>query len=264
VSNKVNKSLSQEEMTIVNNIQSLIAELKSATGAKADDMGQERMGQPVIQKPEQISEKATDQDEKDDSDVSKTDDEDMDDKDDDKDEAPEMVSKDQTNTPSDVATARDKAEDRLIDSLSEVDVENMDEVKKAIKKIKVAKKALQLRKSVNNSEVASSLHDLAVVVKAVIDNQSQQELALKNILEGLGITKQLELVNKSEPANGKPIMTNDNTNMATFLTSLAKQITKSETPANDKGQTVLSNGQIVQKNLNGMMNSLFANIPGRK
>ena len=263
---KINKTLSQEEQTIVKNIQSLIKELLSATGAKMESEGVE--GQPVIENPEQISTKSNPEDLAGKAEEEMTEEEKLkkaeEDKEKDDDEKAEKarVLKDQTNTPSDVATANDDAEDRLIDALSEVDETNVDEVSKAIRAIKALKAQRNVQKSFIKSPVMQAVSELAQVVKAVIQNQNNTDQAVTNILNGLGITEQLQTIMKSETER-KPIVDNDNQKGMEYLQKLLGGVVqKSEGAKPEGGQTVLSNGQIVQKNINGMMSGIFANIPG--
>jgi hypothetical protein len=223
---KVAKGLSQEEMTLVNNISALISELKSASGVQA---GMEnRDGQPPIENPEQISEKAepSPSDKKGEGEPSPSDKTE-------KSEAPSpspspstTVKKDEVNTESDVATARDKPEDRMLDALSEVDVENVDEVKKAVKLIRDMKE-IRTMKSRSLTPLASAMVELTQVVKSIVNEQNQTQLALKNILDGMGVTQQMSIVQKSE-SDHRPIVDNDNVAMSKVIKGLLKEVVKNE------------------------------------
>ena len=249
---KVKKSLSQEEMTLVSNIETLLGELKSANNA-AVEQGLDRDGAPVIEKPEQISTKTKEGDGKDGKEVDGKEHEEPD--------GDEEVRKEITNTPSDVATARDDPEDRMLDALSEVDVENVDEVKKAALMIKKFQKQ-QANKSVDISPLARAMVDLTKVMKSINDRQNQTDTALGHILGAYGITSEME---KAEKA-AKPIVDNDNANLGNFLTQLASTIQKSQggekIGTDDSSKpTAFGNTSKILKNLDGVLTGLGSMMP---
>lgn len=242
---KVEKAVSQEEATILKNIQSLIKEILSTSGVSAE---QDRTGAPPIEEPRQISEKEAGMGQGQGGNGN-----------DNEGKEEEEVNKDQTNTPSDVATANDDPEDRMMDVLSEVNVENIDEVKKAIAIIKAAKSKMVARKSVDLGPVAKALSDIAIVVKSLVSDQKEMQTAMGNILEGLGVTKQIEQpVQKS----GTPIVGEDNAVMAKFLSGIVEAVKKS----NGDEQNMVRKGtntEIALKNVESSLGAIFANVPGK-
>ena len=255
---KVQKTLGQEEMTLVNNISSLINELKSASGQQVQDAEMNREGQPVIEKPEQISEKAGEPSPSD-KEIGKAGDPSPSDP-----SAPskKKVEKEIVNTESDVSTARDDPEDRMLDALSEVDVSNVDEVKKAVALVKKIQ-MLRAEKSRDITPLANAMVQLTQVVKSIVAEQRETQTALSNILDGIGVTKQMELVTRSAPS-GTPIVDANNKELASFLGKLM-QVAKSETPVEEKGSVQgfghLDNTQKALKNIEGSIYGLCGMVP---
>ena len=266
--NKVAKGLSQEEMTLVNNISSLIGELKSASGVANAEPS--RSGQPPIEDPSQISQKA----EPSPSDK-------MVDKAGEPSPSPspspsvmqkaepspsdpspspsKSVKKDQTNTESDGATANDDAEERMLDALSEVNVENVDEVKKAVSMIRDLQE-VRAMKSRSITPLASAMVELTNVVKSVINDQHSTQMALKNILDGMGVTQQMSLVQKTEQV-ATPIMTNDNEAMAKVIKGLLSAVAKDQgTP---ETFNIGKNTGIALNNVEKALGSMVGMIPKR-
>jgi len=268
---KVQKAVSQEEMTILKNVQSLIGELMTASGSAVAEGG-DTTGAPVIEEPDQISSKMEEYDLTDEEKqmhASKM--EGMDDEakksyiakmeEDDK-AKKALVAKDQVSTASDVATAGDNAEERIIDSLSEVNVENVQEVAKAIEIIKALKSQRRIEKAVITSPVMKVVADLATVVKSLKDEQSVTQTAFENILEGLGITEQIK--NQKEVKKAEPVIAQDNESVMKFLQTIVSQVKKGETGDEKKvGETVLSNGAKVTKNLTEALPLMFQNYPNK-
>ena len=254
--NKVIKALSQEEGTIVKNIQSLLKELLSASGAAVEET--DELGQPVIETPEQIRAKAVEaakaeENMTDEEKAAKAKKAEEDEKNKDK------VDKDVTNTPSDVATANDDAEERLIDSLSEVDEKNVAEVSKAIataknlKALRMANKSVQ--SSIIQSPVREALTNLTQVVKNVMGTQKETSTAMGNILEGLGITKQIEEMQKA--TKSEPIVTTDNEKAMAFVQTLLTSVKKSADGQKIGGDKTLSSSDQVHKNLSSAVVGMF-------
>lgn len=242
--NAVMKALAQEQKTILANIKTLLTELETADGAattmKADES---QMGQPPIETPEQIATRAAAQKAEDDKkkkEMEKKDDE---------------VQKDNVNTPSDVATANDKAEDRIYDALSKVDTDNVDEVSKAIKLIKNLQ-ASRAQKSVDVTPIMRDQIEMMKVIKTVVEDQNQIQVALKNLLDATGITAQMEIAQKSMPQNKGPIVDTDNAKTLEFLKSIAKAIDKK--PENNSVPEVGNNAEAARKSIaNALQNGMF-------
>lgn len=237
----VNKTLSQEESTIVQNVKALLNELQTVQSATKET------GAPPIEQPGQISSvqaaatpslpTMTEEEKAKKVAADKKEEEDM--------AAKGWVRKDQTNTHSDVAGPRDNATTEMTDMLPEITEENVNEVAKTIAK-------MLARKSVKKSAdpVIEALGDLTKVIKSLKDDQSETDKAVTSILEGMGVAKQIEIAQKSQTTQpaipAAPIVDADNLKMAAYMATVLKDINSQESV---KGQTTLSQGEIVNKNL---------------
>jgi hypothetical protein len=237
------KALAQEQKTILANIKSLLTELETADGAAATVKADEsQMGQPPIETPDQIAmrtQKAKEDEKK-------------------KEEKnPDEVQKDNVNTPSDVATANDKAEDRIYDALSEVDTANVDEVKKAIDMIKTIQKN-RAQKSVDLTPVMKNQTEMLKIMKGIIQDQGEIQTALKNLFDASGITSQMEIAKKSLPENKGPIVSNDNKATIEFLQSIAKSIEgkKSDNSVPEIG----NNAELARKSISAALEGGMFNL----
>jgi hypothetical protein len=251
--NLVNKALSTEEQTILANIKSLTEELMSASagsdmGAGTDvstadkaDLGIGGMlGRPG-QEPDGDEDK-----------MRKSKNEDIDNMDDKDKKA--MLAKDITATPGDGTDANDDAEERMEDVLTGLTEENVEAVAKAIDKYRAKKVA----KSASPS-IVTAIMELSRVVKDISSRQMESETALSNVLEGLGVTKQIEsAINEDRHVakSGTPIF-HDNDKVAKSLADVMTMLKGQEVK---KEQGAGSNANTVRKNMDTAVSSLL----GRK
>jgi hypothetical protein len=258
IKNQIRKALSDEEQTILANIKSLTEELMSANSqTQAPGMEDDTVEAGLsanLETDENISgllKRNDDEDE--DDEVKKTKNEDIDNMDD-KDDKDETVSKDIVSTPSDVATARDSTESRMLDVMSTLTEENVDDVKKAISLIRKAR-SRQVAKS-QSAPIVSAITELAHVVKDISSRQIEQEQAFTNLLDGLGVTKHIESAMSKDNVvrKGKPIMHNDNHELMKSLTGLMNSMkTGNAVEKNEAG----SNPNRIRKNLETAVSSFL-------
>lgn len=239
----VSKTLSQEEQTILANIKSLADEIMSSSSSSPSEDQKQAEENPIIKADDEMK------DEKDD--VEKTKNEDIDDMDDKGEKV--KVSKAETTTPSDSATANDDAEARIVDVLSTLTEESVDAVAKAIQKIQKAR-SRNVAKS-ESPALVSALVELTRVVKDISSRQVETENAFGNLLEGLGVTKQIESeINKEKSVNRKgPIFDQDNSLLAKSLGDLISTMKGNSVQKNIR----TDNSSIVQKNLETAVQSLI-------
>lgn len=141
-----------------------------------------------------------------------------------------QANKELVNDKSDGPTPNDKA-DRQIEDQGEP--ENSQDIAKAMKIIASIGKAIENSKvekaqsqPAPRSEIVQAIESLAQVVKSSVGQQQQMAEAFSGLLEGLGVTKQMEIVRKAEDENKpKPIATGDYNILAKFL---AGEIEKSQ------------------------------------
>jgi len=220
---KVEKMLSPEEATMLSNIQSLVGELLNASSGGV-------VGEPVMEtmKEEDKPDFVKPEEEK---------------KEEEKKE--EDVEKELEITPSDSSTASDDDKKRIDETQTELTEENVDEVSKALVKIfNLANPKKEVAKS-ELGQVVDAINKMLEVQKGQNSKVDELETAFSNMLEGLGITKQMEIA-KSEESKSKPIVTNDNDRVMKAIVEVLGNAVgkKQEEPT---GQ--LSNSQIIRKNL---------------
>ena len=257
IKNQIRKALSDEEQTILANIKSLTDELMSANSqTQAPGMEDDTVEAGLsanLETDEDIGGllKRSDDEDEDDA-VKKTKNEDIDNMDD-MDETV-AVSKDIVSTPSDVATARDSTESRMLDVMSTLTEENVDDVKKAISLIRKAR-SRQVAKS-QSAPIVSAITELAKVVKDISSRQIEQEQAFTNLLDGLGVTKHIESAMSKDNVvrKGKPIMHSDNHELMKSLTALMSSMkTGNAVEKNEAG----SNPNRIRKNLETAVSSFL-------
>jgi hypothetical protein len=230
--NKVQKALTDEEVTILGNIQSLLSQLMQAN--QGDQGAPNGTEQVTLSKAEG---ELNDEDKKEEEDKKKED--------------AEKAKKALETTTSDGATASDDTEDKIDENQTETSEKNTDEVSKALA---IALSALlknneSVKKSQETSPQIKALQDLTQVVKGLADNQNMHSDAMAQLLDGLGIAKQLEvnksIAEKNGLPKGKPITDLDNSNVLGVIGEIAKALNgeKKEVAAPQ------GNSQIVHKNL---------------
>lgn len=227
---KVEKMLSPEEATMLSNIQSLVGELLNASsGAPAQEPVMETMKEedkPEFEKPKEEDKK-------------------------------EDVEKELETTPSDGPTASDDDKKRIDENQTEITEENVDEVSKALVKLfNIANPKKEVVKS-ELGQVVDAINKMVEVQKGQNNKVNELETAFSHLLEGFGITKQMEIA-KSEDITKKPIVTNDNDRVikaiANVLENAVGKNTEEEVPK--------SNAQIIRKTL-GNPNFLRAAIANK-
>lgn len=191
--NKVEKVLSDQELSILSNIQSMIGEL---TNMNAGEQAGEATGVEAPAEEEVAMQ-----------------------------ESPMQTDEDQDGTEEDEIavkkeegpTADDDTETRISDNLPETTDENIDEVKKALLKILGGEK---VKKSKPVDPVLAAIEGLTKVVKSVYAENQQTQSAVANIIEGLGITEQINL---SQPVQkSKPAQSIDTKNLDMFMNAVRK------------------------------------------
>jgi hypothetical protein len=105
----------------------------------------------------------------------------------------EMIEKGLETTPSDGATANDDSDTRITDPQTPQGDINEKDVAKTLLKI-LQKNNQSLQKSVSNqdTQVLNTLNEIVKVTKSLTEKVNDQEIAVKNILEGLGVVEQVE------------------------------------------------------------------------
>jgi len=104
---------------------------------------------------------------------------------------------------SDGATGSDDADERVDGNQPKQSLENANEVAKTL----------------------GAINNLARVVGTVVKNQNQMDLAFKNLLDGLGVTEQIQVAHKSEQNNNKVEKSQADGNndvMKSLLTEISK------------------------------------------
>lgn len=231
VNKEVAKALSDEEMTILTNIQSLLGQLMTASEAGTE---LEQSAQSLSTQKQEDGDKKNDDDDK---------------KDDDKDK----IDKGLETTPSESSSASDPAQERIDETQSPETEESVDEVSKAIATILRNGGVAQKKKKPENP-VLKAIEGLTGVVKNLQGNQSTLSTALEKILEGTGITKQLEIVAKEKgefiKPQSAPITNIDDIQKTLAFAMEVNKVMKGEKTGKEEIDKKLSNQQIVHKNLN--------------
>ena len=210
MSKKVEKMLSPEETTVLSNIASMVNELMQMNqGVPAEEVTEAEVNS------EDTMDEATDEKEV------------------------KMIVKGLETTPSEAATASDDAEDRMDESQTELSEENLQEVAKAINMILKGNKVKKSQPK-ENSQLNDILGKIVEVQKSSQESVNELTTAFGHVLEGLGISKQLEVTKSIEERDDK-INKGSNEELLNFL----KQITKSE----EKAEPKMSQGNSVRKNL---------------
>jgi len=228
--NQVQKALSPEDMTILSNIETLMAQLKAGGAAEepvapagpedetaimAQDGAMDE--EPVID-PEKKNKKV------------------------------ELTIVDKaadTNTASDGATASDDTEARIKDVQTEESLKEQAAVGKGL--IDYLSNFIKKSKTTEQVHpVLQSINDLALVVKNMHDNQIEQANAMKGILDATGITKQMEIAEKSLQEKQKKAQPVIGASAQQIVDLLAAVVNKTQ---NTNQEQMYSPSAIVNKNL---------------
>lgn len=165
-----------------------------------------------------------------------------------------IVDKDIVSTLSDDVTGSDDAKEKIDQNVSDETDKAEDQVAKAI--ISALKNINKSQEPIKKDPVVKAIEDLTKSIIEIAKNVNGNSQAITNILEGIGVTKQLEIVEKSK---AKPVVGNSTEQQAEFLQALTKALqgkTKEETVWNTPAHEV-------NKNLNDA-NVLKALITGGK
>ena len=215
---KVNKALSPEEATALSNIQSILSEiLAMGEGGGEEVLAPEEVEMAEAEGMETAEEEAAEEKEV------------------------KMILKGIEETASDSATASDDAVKRMEEVQSEESEKNVNEVAKALI---LALGAGTVKKSAKRQvdPVIEALGKIVAVQKSSQDQLDELSTAFGHVLEGLGVTKQMEVA-KSQVKKDDPIM-NDNQAIINVLKGLINPKEKEETSHVYKG-----NSSVIKKNL---------------
>lgn len=199
---KVNKALSPEETAVLENIGSLIEQLKSSGSAVETDV----MNAGIVPEDNEYE------------------------------EDPEMVAK-ENNGPT--ANPEDKAEDRVEDP-TDITAGNLSEVGKSLNalvelltpKKQPVRKSATPRVDQSNALVMKALADISTVMKSLADQQKQQDDAISNILEGIGFTAEVQKSLPKQTPKQTPVGALGNDAVVSELLTVLKDLKS----GNDKPQ----------------------------
>ena len=203
VNKKVQKALAPEEVALVDNIGSLIDQLKSSGGGS-------------------IEEEVMMADDEEEDMVMKTDGE--------YEEEDEVMK--ESNGPT--ANPEDKAEDRVEDP-TDITAGNLAEVGKSLNTLvrimksrqgvqKSAKQPMRQQSTTSQSDVMviKSLAQISKVMKSLADRQNSQDLALQNILDGIGFTENVQKSIGAQKQSNVPVGNLDGAQVLSELTTVLK------------------------------------------
>jgi hypothetical protein len=232
---KVKKSMNDQEKVVIDNIYTLLDELKNAENTEDEEAQNDT-----------VEKEATDTTEEQDETVE------------DKPEKETKAKKALEQTESDAGEANSDAEDRIDETQSEDNIENIDAVAKAVLqrlvKMSVPKKVVVKSES---SELTNAILALVKVAKAQNERIESTEQAFGNLLEGLGVAKQMEIAEKKVEKKAKPVVSSDPLAvLKQLLTEAGMQVQKGED--DNKGEAPSS---VVHKNLSNR-NVLQALVTG--
>jgi len=217
---KVEKMLSPEEMTLVSNIGSILEQLMQM----GQGGGEEVAPQAVMESEDSLPP--------------------MDEEKEDGIEDTKKARKGLEETPSDSSTASDDAEERMEEVIPEQTTENVDEVAKAMRILLGYVNKQNVKKSVKKQEspLTQVLNKMVEVQKSSQNQIDELATAMTHVLEGLGVTKQLEVVQQShrEP---KKINKSQNDELIEVFKSITGNVGKSEISSE------MSQHNAVRKNL---------------
>jgi hypothetical protein len=219
---KIQKELSGDEKTILSNIQSLLNEILQMNMGESMGMEEET---PIM---EEMSEDKVMRAEE---------------------EEDEEVKKGIETTQSNSSTASDDAEERISETQTELTEESVQEVAKALLGLQKKK---QVKKSANE-QLLEAVESLTKIQKSNQQEMQEMQTAFSHMLDGLGISKQYEIAQKSHADKRvNKSITNENEQLLNFI---KKSLGQDKKESND----YMSNSQRVKKNLadanvlNGML-----------
>jgi hypothetical protein len=228
--NQVMKALSQEDLTVIGNIKSLLDELIQQGGGMAMDTTKADTETATdVQDPAVIeAQKAAEPEDK-------------------KCEAKKGI----VETPSDAATGDSPAEERIADVIPEETSANVDTLARAIAKALLGSGSKAVQKAESNPLV-SVIQSLTESQKAINNKVDTVAKAFDQFCEAFGINEQLEIAQKAAlpEKNRKPIVSTDNDEVIKYLAGILNTVQKGEgNVGNNVTGPLSSNAQQVRKNL---------------
>lgn len=122
------------------------------------------------------------------------------------------------------ATASDDADKRKDEDLPDTTKENVDAVKALVFRMD-----RKLRKSqTSDRSIVQALDGVTKAIKIIAARQDEQELALKNLFEGMGLSEQIE--KSIKPKTEKPVQSTDTAKVLKELLGVADKVEKKEQP----------------------------------
>ena len=158
-------------------------------------------------------------------------------------------------TEADASDANDDAEDRIDETNTEITEDSVNEVAKTLLALAGKKKVKKSEKS-DNSNMVQAINQLTTVVKSLANKQNETETAVNGILKGLGVSEQLQEIQKAEQAkaadNRTPVMNPDANEMVQLFKSMMLAQNGQSNQDNQLNNVVTSNAQsdVVRKNCN--------------
>lgn len=192
---KVEKALDNQTMAIVQNIESLLADLKSMGGEPDGDENQAQMAQNPPPTPPNAQEPDDDD--------------------------PNQAAKSVEGT-----TGNDKAEAKVGDDLPDQAKENMAALKSIEKSLLMLKNRATKSAQVETS-IYTAINALTKVVKSVVDRVNEQDTAITNMLKGFGVVDEInEAYAVEKSAGNKPVQATDTQLILSAINNL--QVNKSQ------------------------------------
>jgi hypothetical protein len=240
--NKVMKALSQEDLTVIGNIKSLLDELvQQGGGMEIEAAKVDPEVAPVIEEPKMDEAKKANNPE----------------------EKESKAEKGVIETPADAATGSSPAVDRINEVLPEETSSNVDTLARAISKALIGAGIKPVQKAESNPLV-SVIQALAESQKATNNKVDTVAKAFDQLCEAFGINEQIEIAQKAAlpEKNRKPIVSTDNDEVIKYLANILNTVQKG---GDNVGGTPLtgplsSNAQHVRKNL--MNPTMYSHLLG--
>lgn len=168
--NTVTKALSQEEQTVIANIKSMCDELLSMSPDQ-----QAPAADQTATPPQQTM----------------------------------TASKAVVSTPSEQVTANDDAEETIDGLIPEETDESLKQVSKMLAPLLIAMSKQQNKVVKSKDPLIEAVEGLTKVVQKTVENQNVLSETVGGLLDGIGITKQMEIVQKAKENKPQPILSPD-------------------------------------------------------
>lgn len=152
-------------------------------------------------------------------------------------------------TEPDATSASDDAEERMDETNTEITEDSVMEVAKALALLSGKVKAPVKKSAQKADPMVDAIHSLTRVVKGIADKQNATDTAVNGILEGLGVSSQLEKIQKSEDAKPLPVTNPDAGEMLKVFKSMLGQGAQGVQEVNEGPVTSNVQSNEVRKNL---------------